>query len=80
MITDGNATGQSTSDPSKKIDADDIYRVVDEGQKTLSKKARVHAIYYITGKEKAEERQLLQRLASRTGGQFREVAAKNRKE
>ena len=80
MITDGNATGQSPSDPSKKIDADDIYRVVDEGQKTLSKKARVHAIYYITGKEKAEERQMLQRLASRTGGQFREVDAKNRKE
>ena len=80
MITDGNATGQSPSDPSKKIDAEDIYRVVDEGQKTLSKKARVHAIYYITGKEKAEERHLLQRLASRTGGQFREVEAKNRNE
>jgi hypothetical protein len=80
MITDGNATGQSPSDPSKKIDADDIYRVVDEGQKTLSKKARVHAIYYVTGKEKAAERELLQRLASRTGGQFREVEAKNRKE
>ena len=80
MITDGNATGQSPSDPAKKIDPDDIYRVVDEGQKALSKKARVHAIYYITGREKAEERQMLQRLASRTGGQFREVAAKNRKE
>lgn len=80
MITDGNATGQSPTDPSKKIDAEDIYRVVDEGQKTLTKKARVHAIYYITGKEKAEERQMLQRLASRTGGQFREVEAKNRKE
>ena len=80
MITDGNATGQSQVDPSRKIEADDIYRVVDEGQKTLSKKARVHAIYYITGKEKAEERQMLQRLASRTGGQFREVEAKNRKE
>lgn len=80
MITDGNATGQSPSDPSKKIDADDIYRVVDEGQKTLSRKARVHAIYYLTGREKAEERQLLQRLASRTGGQFREVAARNRQD
>ncbi|HSH38707.1 MAG TPA: VWA domain-containing protein [Chthoniobacterales bacterium] len=80
MITDGNATGQSLSDPAKKIEPEDIYRVVDEGQKTLSKKARVHAIYYITGKEKADERQMLQRLASRTGGQFREVEAKNRKE
>ena len=80
MITDGQASGQSPTDPSRKIDANDIYRVVDEGQKTLTKKARVHAIYYLTGKEKAEERQLLQRLASRTGGQFREVAAKNRKD
>ena len=80
MITDGQASGQSPSDPSRKIDANDIYRVVDEGQKTLTKKARLHAIYYLTGKEKAEERQLLQRLASRTGGQFREVAAKNRKD
>jgi hypothetical protein len=80
MLTDGQASGESPTDPSRKIDADDIYRVVDEGQKTLSKKARLHAIYYLTGKEKAEERQLLQRLASRTGGQFREVAAKNRKE
>ena len=80
MITDGQASGESPNDPSRKIDADDIYRVVDEGQKTLSKKARLHAIYYLTGKEKAEERQLLQRLASRTGGQFREVEAKNRKE
>ena len=80
MLTDGQASGKSASDPSKKIEPEDIYRVVDEGQKTLSKKARLHAIYYLTGKEKAEERQLLQRLASRTGGQFREVQAKNRKE
>ena len=80
MITDGQASGASPANPSKKIEPEDIYRVVDEGQKTLSKKARIHAIYYLTGKEKAEERQMLQRLASRTGGQFREVAAKNRKD
>ena len=80
MITDGQASGQSPANPAKKIEPEDIYRVVDEGQKTLSKKARLHAIYYLTGKEKAEERQLLQRLASRTGGQFREVQAKNRKD
>ena len=75
MITDGNATGESPNDPSKKIDADDIYRVAEEGQKTLSKKARVHTIYYITGKDKDEERELLMRLASRNGGQFRQVNA-----
>ena len=80
MITDGNATGDSPSDPSKQITPADIYRVADEGQKTLTKKARLHAIYYLTGKEKAEERQLLQGLASRNGGQFRTVAAKDRKQ
>ena len=80
MITDGNATGESPVDPGRKITPDDIYKVADEGQKTLSKKARLHAIYYLTGKEKAEEKQLLMRLASRNGGQFRNVEAKNRKE
>jgi len=80
MITDGNATGDSPTDPSRKITPADIYKVADDGQKSLAKKARVHAIYYLTGKEKAEERQLLTGLASRNGGQFRNVAAKNRKE
>ena len=80
MITDGNATGDSPSDPSKKITAADIYKVAEEGQKSLTKKARLHAIYYLTGKEKAEEKELLTRLASRNGGQFRNVEAKNRKE
>ena len=80
MITDGNATGDSPTDPSKKISAADIYKVAEEGQKSLTKKARLHAIYYLTGKEKAEEKELLTRLASRNGGQFRNVEAKNRKE
>ena len=80
MITDGNATGDSPVDPSRKITPDDIYKVADEGQKALTKKARLHAIYYLTGKEKAEEKQLLMRLASRNGGQFRNVEAKNRKD
>ena len=80
MITDGNATGESPSDPSKKIGADDIYRVAEEGQKAVSKKARVHTIYYITGKDKEDEREMLMRLASRNGGQFRQVNAPGAKD
>ena len=80
MITDGNATGDSPTDPSKKITPDDIYKVAEEGQKGLTKKARLHSIYYITGKEKQEEKELLMRLASRNGGQFRNVNAKDRKD
>lgn len=78
MLTDGNATGDSPTNPGKKIDADDIYRAADAGQKTLAKKAKLHTIYYITGKEKDPERQMLMGLASRNGGQFRSVTAKPR--
>ena len=79
MITDGNATGESPNDPSRKINAEDIFRAADEGQKALSKKARLHAIYYVTGEDKAEERQMLTTLASRNGGKFQQVQAKGRK-
>lgn len=81
MITDGNATASSAGGGGQKpIEPEEIYKVADEGQKALAKKARLHAIYYVTAKEKPEERQLLTRLASRNGGQFRQVEAPNRKE
>jgi len=76
MITDGNATGTSARDPSRKITPADIYQVADEGQKTLAKKARIHVIYYLTGAEKAEERQMLNRLAATSGGRFQSVKAR----
>jgi hypothetical protein len=80
MIADGNATGESVVDPSRKINADDIFRAAEEGQKTLNKKARPHAIYYLTGEDKADERQMLMTLATRDGGQFRQVEARGRGE
>ena len=80
MITDGNATGESPNDPSRKISAEDIFHAADEGQKTLTKKARLHAIYYVTGEDKPEERQMLTGLASRNGGKFLQVEARGRGE
>ena len=70
MLTDGNATG---------VTADEIFKLTDDAQKTLSKKARLHAIYYLTGADRPDERQMLMTLASRNGGQFRSVQAKGRK-
>lgn len=76
MITDGNATGTSARDPSRKISPEDIYQVVDDGEKALTKKARIHVIYYLTGGEKADERAMLNEIANRTGGRFQSVPAK----
>ncbi|MGZ4983536.1 MAG: VWA domain-containing protein [Chthoniobacterales bacterium] len=70
MLTDGNATG---------VTPEQIFQLTDEAQKALPKKARLHAIYYLTGADKADERQMLMTLAARNGGQFRSVQAQGRK-
>ncbi len=70
MLTDGNASGTSIVDPSRDISPEDIYKVLEEGEKTLPKKAKLHTIYYLTGKDKPEEERMLRQLASRTGGTF----------
>ena len=78
MLTDGNATAyQEGTGGLKEIPANDLYKIAETGQKTLSKKARLHTIYYLNAKEKNEERQMLQQLASRNGGQFQTVRAKS---
>jgi hypothetical protein len=81
MLTDGNATA---ADPGggglKPIPPEEIYAAADAGQKNLTKKARLHVIYYLTGAEKPDEKQMLSRLASRNSGQFRHVEAPGRKE
>ena len=69
MLTDGNATG---------VTPEEIYKVAEEGQKTLPKKARLHVIYYLTGEDKSDERSFLQSLASRNDGKFSTVEAKGR--
>ena len=80
MLTDGNATIAEHGHGMKPIPADDIYKVAADGQKGLRNSARVHVIYYLTGTDREEEREMLMTLASRNGGQFRGVAATGRKE
>jgi hypothetical protein len=54
--------------------------VAEDGQKELPKKAHLHVIYYLNGKEKSDEENMLRGLASRNGGKFNKVVAKGRQE
>lgn len=78
MLTDGNATASIPGGGLQPIPPEDIFKVADEGQKTLPKRAKIHVIYYLNGKEKADERQMLMSLAARNGGVFNKVEAPGR--
>ncbi len=78
MLTDGNATESQPGGGLKPIPPQDIYRVVEEGQKQLPKKAHLHVIYYLNGKEQSDEVDMLRGLASRNSGKFQKVEAKGR--
>ena len=80
MLTDGNATIAEHKGGMRPIPPEDIFSVVTAGQKALRNSARVHVIYYLTGVEREEEREMLMSLAARNGGQFRPIAATGRKE
>jgi von Willebrand factor type A domain len=80
MLTDGNATIAGHKGGMRPIPADQIFKVAEEGQKKLRNSARVHVIYYLTGTEREDEREMLMTLATRNGGQFRGVSATGRKE
>lgn len=79
MLTDGNATESQPGGGLKPIAAQEIYKVAEEGQKELPKKAHLHVIYYLNGKEKSDEVDMLRGLASRNSGKFQKVEAKGRK-
>ncbi len=79
MLTDGNATVSQPGGGLKPIPPQEIYKVAEEGQKGLSKRAHLHVIYYLNGKEKPDEVAMLRGLASRNGGKFQKVEAKGRK-
>jgi hypothetical protein len=79
MLTDGNATESQAGGGLKPIPPQDIYRVAEEGQKELTKKAHLHVIYYLNGQEKSGEVNMLRGLASRNSGKFQKVEAKGRK-
>ena len=50
MLTDGNATESQAGGGLKPIPSQEIYRVAEEGQKELTKKAHLHVIYYLNAK------------------------------
>ncbi len=78
LLTDGNATGDSMIQPGRKITPEDIFSVAETGQKTLHRRAKIHSVYYVTGEDKPEERQMLMTLSGRNGGKFLSVQAKGR--
>jgi hypothetical protein len=80
MLTDGNATIAEHKEGMRPIPAEEIFDVAATGQKNLRTSARVHVIYYVTGTEREEEREMLMTLATRNGGQFRPVTATGRRE
>jgi hypothetical protein len=79
MLTDGNATVAQHKGGLKPIPPEELFKVAEAGQKSLRRPARLHVIYYLTGEERQDERQMLMSLASRNNGQFRPVTAKGRK-
>ncbi len=79
MLTDGNATEAQPGGGLKPIPPQEIYKIAEEGQKQLPKKAHVHVIYYLNGKEKSDEVDMLRGLASRNSGKFQKVEARGRK-
>lgn len=78
MLTDGNATAAQPGGGLSPIPPEDLFKITEAGQKTLPKRAKVHVVYYLNGKEKADEKQMLMSLAARNGGQFRTVIAPGR--
>lgn len=80
MLTDGNATAAQPGGGLSPIPDQELYNAAEAGQKALGKRARLHVIYYVTGDDKTDERQMLGRLAGNNGGQFRKVHPKSRPE
>jgi hypothetical protein len=80
MLTDGNATESQAGGGLKPIQPQEIYRVAEDGQKKLAKKAHLHVIYYLNSQEKSDEVNMLRGLASRNSGKFQKVEAKGRRQ
>lgn len=76
MLTDGNATISQPGGGLKPIPPDELFKAAAEGQKGLSRSAKLNVIYYVTGEERDDERDMLQQLARRNGGSFIKIRAK----
>ncbi|HJT81119.1 MAG TPA: vWA domain-containing protein [Chthoniobacterales bacterium] len=79
MLTDGNATISQPGGGLQPIPPEELYKAAAEGQKNLRTSAKLHVIYYVTGDEREDERQMLRNLSARNGGSFISVKAKGRK-
>lgn len=71
MLSDGNALMGETVIPT-----DDLLALAGQLQRSLAKEARLHTIYFMTGPDKAAERELLKILAARNGGRFTDFDAR----
>jgi hypothetical protein len=79
MLTDGNATISQPQGGLSPIPPEELFKAAADGQKGLRGSAKLHVIYYVTGDEKEDEKQMLRSLAARNGGSFISVKAKGRK-
>ena len=84
VISDGqiakNPPRSDDSDSSKRgdqleITQQDLINMVQDLQKGLETPARIHTIYFVTGKAKNEEEQKLRTLARRNDGRFKQIEA-----
>ncbi len=80
MLTDGNATAAQPGGGLKEIDAQVLYKIAEDGQKTLPKKAHLHMIYYFTGRKKAKSAPCCRAWPRATAGNSAPSQAKNRGE
>jgi hypothetical protein len=76
MLTDGNATISQPGGGLKPIPPEELFKAAADGQKGLSRSAKLNVIYYVTGQERDDERDMLQQLARRNGGSFIKIRAK----
>jgi hypothetical protein len=71
LLSDGNALkGQEI------ISSEELLKLTRDLQKSLVQEARLHTIYFVTGANKSDERELLRSLARRNNGKFEEFDAK----
>ncbi|MEM6910650.1 MAG: vWA domain-containing protein [Verrucomicrobiota bacterium] len=80
MLSDGNATESLPGGGFQTIEADRLYRILDEAKRAERPIPKIHTIYYLTGADKREEERMLRGIARRTGGQFRKVEAEGRRD
>jgi hypothetical protein len=70
IITDGEINRGD-----EKIEAKEMLDIIEELQRGLPEKARIHVVHYVTAVVRKEEQDLLKSIARRNGGRFTEIKA-----